>query len=150
MDCIYLAGPIKGCTYDGATQWRVDATKRLTEGGWQVLSPMAGKAYLKDEGTLGDYYDQFPASTNAAIVTIDAGRVQASDALLIYLKGATERSIGTICELAWAWWNHKAIVIVMEKGGVHEHGWIHHMGAVFEDIEPAIDYLNDIRVSNHD
>lgn len=44
---VYLAGPISGCSYEGATDWRDHATAVLARDGIKGLSPMRAKEYLK-------------------------------------------------------------------------------------------------------
>ena len=45
---IYLAGPIAGQTYGGATNWRDLVSVVLNSDKVECLSPMRGKAFLKD------------------------------------------------------------------------------------------------------
>ena len=45
---VYLAGPISGCDYEGATDWREYATQELGRYGIKGLSPMRAKEYLKN------------------------------------------------------------------------------------------------------
>ena len=47
MKTVYLAGPITGLTYDGATDWRAYAKARLAKFGIQAVSPMRAKEFLK-------------------------------------------------------------------------------------------------------
>lgn len=47
MKKVYLAGPISGQSYDGATSWREEAKEELSS--WSDIigySPMRGKTYL--------------------------------------------------------------------------------------------------------
>ena len=43
MHTVYLAGPITGLTYDGATDWRHAVAADLNSVGIKGLSPMRGK-----------------------------------------------------------------------------------------------------------
>lgn len=128
---VYLAGPIKGCSYDGATSWRDQATSLLAAHGIDAMSPMRGKGYLQgqtqvgqDQITLKDSYEQFPLSTNRAILCRDHRDCTTCDAIIIYLLGAQKVSIGTCMEAAWGMHARVPIVVVIETDGsnVHEHG----------------------------
>ena len=128
---VYLAGPIKGCSYDGATSWRDKAKSLLNALCVDAMSPMRGKEYLKgetqvgqDQITLKDSYEQFPLSTNKAILCRDHHDCTTCDAVIIYLLGAQKVSIGTVMEVAWAHMARVPIVVIIEKDGsnVHEHG----------------------------
>jgi nucleoside 2-deoxyribosyltransferase len=127
---VYLAGPIKGCSYDGATDWRDDARRSLRTAGIEGMSPMRGKDYLKGHAKVGqdellkDSYDQYPLSTNAAILCRDHRDCTTCDAVIVYLLGAKRVSIGTVMEVAWSHHARVPVIVVIEKDGsnVHEHG----------------------------
>ena len=44
---VYLAGPIRGCSYDNATDWREYAIKELAKDGIIGVSPMRAKEFLR-------------------------------------------------------------------------------------------------------
>jgi nucleoside 2-deoxyribosyltransferase len=127
----YLAGPIKGCTYNGATDWRQKVKDCLADVGIIGISPMRAKNYLKGEAKVGqdeialkDSYDQFPLSTNKAILSRDYNDCTRSDAVIINFLGAEKVSIGTVMEAAWAHAARVPVIVVIEpdKSNVHEHG----------------------------
>lgn len=126
---IYLAGPIKGLDYDGATSWRDHAQAALRLAGIDAFSPMRGKHYLKGLAevggdTLKDSYAQFPLSTMKAILCRDHRDCTQASAVIVYLLGAQRVSIGTVMEVAWAHHARVPVIVVIEKDGsnVHEHG----------------------------
>jgi nucleoside 2-deoxyribosyltransferase len=81
-------------------------------------------------------------STNHAIIERDRWMVRQCDILYINLKGATEKSIGSIMELAWACMLDKYVVLVMDDGNVHEHAFVVEAADIrFKDEESALDYL---------
>lgn len=43
MRRVYLSGPITGCTYKGATEWRTQVRLELEDAGYMVLDPLRGK-----------------------------------------------------------------------------------------------------------
>lgn len=130
----YLAGPIKGCSYDGATDWRDKACSLLSSGRSdrriQGMSPMRGKSYLKGHAAVGqdellkDSYEQYPLSTNAAILCRDHRDCTTCDAIIVNLLGAKRVSIGTVMEIAWGMHARVPVIVIIEKDGsnVHEHG----------------------------
>lgn len=126
MKKVYLAGPITGLNYKGATDWREEAKTRLNDVGIAGFSPMRAKEHLKNRKVLvaSGYLDS-AISNPKAIVCRDHNDVYTSDAILVNLLGAERVSIGTAMEIAWAHAYRKPIVLVMEKkGNLHEHGML--------------------------
>jgi hypothetical protein len=126
---VYLAGPIKGLAYAGATSWREGAAARFADLGIDAFSPMRAKSYLKplaDVGgdTLKDAYAEYPLSTMKAILHRDYRDCTQCSAVLMYLLGAERVSLGSVMEVAWAFAARVPTVLVMEPGkvNVHEHG----------------------------
>lgn len=127
---VYLAGPITGLTFKGCTDWREAAIKDLAEAGIKGVSPMRCKDYLEHVGEISghgrEYFRMHQLSTPKGIVTRDSFDVHRADVLLINLWDAKIVSIGTMFEIAWAYWNKTPIVAVMrEKGCVHDHMFVH-------------------------
>ena len=136
---IYTAGPIAGCTWDEAVDWRDWAAQQFPE--CDVRSPMRGKEFLKElERTIpggGDAVQSHELATAAvdaavssphAIVVRDARDVNLADVLLVNLlpsKDLGKASIGTSFELAWAWKAQKpAVVVMQEDGNPNDHPFI--------------------------
>lgn len=122
MGTVYLAGPIKGLNYGGATEWREDADAALALRGITALSPMRFKNYLAMEGEIADSHAGHTLSTAEGITARDRFDVQRCDVVLMNLLGADKVSIGTMIEAGWADAFRKPVVLVMEDGGIHEHG----------------------------
>lgn len=127
---VYLAGPISGLTYDGATSWRDDIVKQLWERNVEGLTPMRGKAFLGKATKIADHYKEEDyddvSGTVAAINIRDHNDVYTCDALLVNLLGTKSVSIGTVMEIAWARAYNKPVVLVIEKDGtnLHEHSML--------------------------
>lgn len=125
---VYLAGPIKGLSYGGATDWREGVAARFAEHGIDAFSPMRAKGYLRGLTSVGqdalkDSYAQFPLSTNKAILHRDYRDCTRCSAVLMNLLGASSVSIGSVMEVAWAFAARVPTVLVIEAaGGIHEHG----------------------------
>lgn len=133
MQTVYLAGPISGLGYIGATDWRNHAVDYLAEHGIKGLSPMRAKEYLKhverDVGfssTCEEYGHLSPLSGPRGIMTRDRFDATRCDVLLVNLLGATKPSIGTIMEIAWADLCRTPIVVAIEADGSnpHEHAMV--------------------------
>lgn len=123
---VYLAGPISGLNYAGATDWRQYAIKQLAESGIRGLSPMRGKEYLanlQNISATGQEYAHLSAlSKPRGVITRDRWDVTRCDVVLANLLGATAVSIGTVMELAWADLARVPLVCAIEEtGNVHEH-----------------------------
>ena len=151
---VYLAGPIRGLNYNEATEWRDKAKASLADVGIEGMSPMRAKEYLKQELNVGgeklaDFYADYPLSTMKAIVCRDFNDCTKSDAVIMYLKGATTVSIGSIMEVAWAHAAKVPVILVMEKtGNVNEHGMIRETcGIHVETLEEALHAVKAILLS---
>ena len=126
MKTVYLAGPITGLSYAGATDWRKYAVHALAQAGIKGLSPMRGKEYLSHlasiSGTGEEYAHLGVLSTQRAITTRDRWDCTRADVVLVNLLGAKTVSIGTIMEIAWANLARVPVVCAVEPdGGVHSH-----------------------------
>ena len=149
---VYLAGPIRGCSYDGAVGWRERAKDALADLGINAYSPMRAKSYLKAETNAGgdklaDSYSAYPLSTMRAIVARDRNDCMRCDMVLMNLFGAKTVSIGSILEIAWADAARVPVVLVMEKDGsnVNEHGMIREMcGFQVETLDEALNVVRAV------
>jgi nucleoside 2-deoxyribosyltransferase len=129
MTIVYLAGPITGLDYAGATDWRFEAKSVLEAVGIKALSPMRGKEYLahvKEFPADGDAYKSLGIlSSNRGIITRDRFDATRCDVLLVNVLGAKKVSIGTVMEIAWADAHRIPIVCCIEsEGNPHEHGMV--------------------------
>jgi nucleoside 2-deoxyribosyltransferase len=142
---VYLAGPIKGLTYNEATNWR-DTVRDSLPSTVLTYSPMRGKQRLQ-EITSGEKikcaYEDNPLTSAKGINMRDYFDVASSDAVFVYLKGATQVSIGTVMEIAWARAFNKPVILVMEKeGNIHHHSMLlYPCGFHVETLEEGIDCL---------
>jgi len=142
---IYLARPISGCSYSEVVDYYEDTVAVLKGYGYDVLYPMCGKEYLRNEIEFkAEGYGQ-PLSTNRAIVGRDRWMVRQSDIVFANLAGSTHVSIGTVSELAWAFDNKKHVIVVMEKENVHRHAFVLEFAdVIFETTEEALAYLKKL------
>ena len=125
---VYLAGPITGQSYGGATDWRTSASDMLqliSKGSIESLDPMRNKAYLNSELNIGDHYDEHIMSSQRGIFGRDRFDCMRADLVLVNMLGATRVSIGTCMEIAWANSRNTPVVLAMEEdGNPHEHAML--------------------------
>lgn len=124
---VYLAGPITGITYEGATDWRQRFWMELSSlaGNIKCVSPLRGKSHLRGTGPISVMGNPDHAmSTNRAIIARDHWDCITADAVVANLLGATAPSLGTTMEIGWAYTHRKPLILVMEEGNPHEHPMI--------------------------
>lgn len=137
---VYLAGPITGLAWDGATSWRDLAIERLADNGIRGLSPLRGKHYLGRELSIADKYDQHVLSTAKAITTRDRWDCTRADLVIANFIDTERVSIGSVMEIAWADAARVPVILVMEDGNIHDHAMVREVsGFRVETIDEAID-----------
>lgn len=136
MSKVYLAGPIRGLSYDDTTRWR-EYMQCMLLPDITTYSPMRGKEALSGSSCLDerDLITNDPTFTPKGIVGRDYNDVRNCDLLLANLLGAKRYSIGTISEIAAAHVLNKPIILVMEEGNIHDHPFV---------TEPAMYWVNDL------
>lgn len=128
---VYLAGGIAGLAGTEATNWRIEAARRLWDYDLTTRDPMRAKQVLSGQLRISDdfhnYEDMGPFFTSRGIMTRDFNDVRTCDALLVNLLGLQKPSMGTIMELAWAYALQKPAVVAIERqGNPHDnHPMIH-------------------------
>jgi nucleoside 2-deoxyribosyltransferase len=145
---VYLAGPIAGLSYDGATDWREYAIQKL----YPIigLSPMRAKECLKHVTEFGQHgFPEHALSTQKAITARDRFDCQRSDLVIFNLLGATRVTIGTMIEMGWADAARVPSIVIMEKDGsnLHEHAIVNEIcGFRASSLDEAIDLAKAILV----
>jgi len=126
---VYLAGPMEGCSDDEMLVWRKAATLSFNDG-IKSISPV-----------------RIDSTFTTAIITQNQYDVKECDVTLAYLpKSISDRrcSYGTICEIAWAHAQNKPVVIVSDDPYVHDHPVIQEIGVHFDELNPAVGYINQL------
>ena len=108
---VYLAGPIGGCTYDEAQDWRRTISDLLyskSDGAIRGYSPLRGKGALKSVGPLSTAAYPFysPLATSKAILTRDFNDCRTADLIIANLLGhnyGAPPSLGTVMEIGFAY-----------------------------------------------
>ncbi len=148
---VYLAGPITGLEYTGATGWRDFATCVFSDYDITGLSPMRHKEFLSGFGIFDARHHTNPLHTPSGVVARDYYDVKRCSLVLMNLLGATMVSIGSVFEAAWCVDLRKPLVMVIEpqlKLNPHDH-WFMHQAASFvvpsliEGIETSVAILKD-------
>lgn len=121
LSLVYLAGPISGLSYAGATDWRAYVHEEMPS--WiKVLSPMRNKDYLGTEAAISDAYESTLLSNQSAITNRDRFDVRRSDMILANFLGATKVSIGTCIELGWAdAFGTPVVMAIEDNSNLHDH-----------------------------
>lgn len=142
---VYLSGPITGKTFENAQGWREATVAELRPYGFRVLNPLRGKSFLghQMQGKKIVVHDpqKNPTLSDQALVNRDKLDVLNSDIVLVNFMEATERSIGTIFEIAWAEDHNKLVVVAMPQDNVHDHAFIRVPAVIFETLEEAVRYI---------
>lgn len=122
---IYLAGPISGCNEDQIMGWRLHANKIFAQEGMVGLCPID----VTSEGM----------DLKSIAVLRDKMDVERCDAVMMNLSGAMRVSIGTMVELGWASAYKKPIILILEKGNLHDHGFVTTLADdIYETVDEAI------------
>jgi len=141
---VYLAGPITGTSYSESTNWRLDATNKLSELGITAYSPMRGMAYLSKDDIIKDSYSNHTMSSVNGINVRDYNDCKTADSILVNLLGAKIVSIGTVMEIAWARAFQIPVVIVMDMDNIHSHGMLNFGNIIVDNITDGIDAIIQI------
>lgn len=144
---IYLVHPMSGLQYEKVKEYYDDMKQRLEALGYYVLHPMVAKETL-----VGGKFDPKAqerkgnaVTTPHAITRRDHWMVRKADIILADLGGAKDKSVGSISEIATAYTHGKHTLGIMEKGNVHEHGFMfEQFDIIFKDKEDAVEYLTKL------
>jgi nucleoside 2-deoxyribosyltransferase len=141
---IYLIGPISGCTFTEATQWRNDLQIPLAQNGWTVLDPMRGKNHLSAEEKIVLSYEDHIVSRSDSIFQTDLFRVRQADVLLCNLTSMPGHSIGTFMEMGYGHALGKIIIVIANDPMVVKHPFIVNSSIVVSTVEEALQVLHNI------
>lgn len=145
MLTIYLAHPISGLSGDEVFGYYNKAKEDLKDC-FEILYPMLGKQYLRNDPKYRAEGYEFPVSTNHAIHERDKWMVQTSDIVFVDFTGAKSISIGCCMELAWADLLGKHSLVVMDESGLHNHAFVLDTAdIVFKSYDEAIQYLKEFK-----
>lgn len=140
---VYLGGPIRGLSYQEASDWRNEAIRRLSDVGMKCLSPMRNKELIKDEEKITDSYESLKGYSSKDIFNRDKFDVINSDILLFNFTNRKVSIIGSLFELAWGHLLGKYCVVAVDKESIYaKHPFVKESASImFENIDEAIDYV---------
>jgi len=147
---VYLAGPITGLNFQGCTEWRDQVKLELANAGIEAFSPMRDKGYLAELSVLSGHGKEYAhmgvLSTSRAVMTRDRFDATRCDVLFVNLLGATQISIGTCMEIAWADLKRIPIVCAMEhEGNPHIHMMLNEaIGFRVESLAEAVHVVKSV------
>lgn len=148
---VYLAGPISGLSYGGATSWRSYAQSHLREFGIKTLCPLREQEHLEEVGIFTDASKETARlkstmSMPKGLTIRDRWDAMRCDVLLVNLLGAAKVSIGTVMEIAWADAKGTPIVCAIEpEKNIHEHAMLMHcIGYRVENLWDACDVTRQL------
>lgn len=147
---IYLAGPMSGCTWREATEWR-DYTKQELKAYYDCISPCVPMRIQDLDEMIGLQTQEdmtLPIYQTATGVTSqDEWFIDKADWVLANFTNATKVSIGTIWELGYAWGRHKKIISVFNSDNVHNHPFVRRRSHVFvPTLEESIEFFKAINI----
>lgn len=147
MRYVYTAGPMTGLTHEEADSWRSNELLHdiLGKNGWEILSPTDAK----EKPWLIEKYSgdnvmpaRVPHVMERREVQLDLEHIHAASAIIANLKDAKIVSIGTVCEIAYAYAIGRPIIVVDDDGSLHDHMFIRQMATVtVADMGAAVDEL---------
>jgi hypothetical protein len=144
---VYLCGPITGLSYQDARHgWRGDIRSKIDKQ-IDLLSPMRQEKHLSEIQQISpEAYPDNPVSTELAIISKDFLDVQRSTLVVANFLGATQLSVGSICEVSWAYALRKQTVFIMEAtGAVHDRFFLKGQAQYFvTSVDQAADIVNSL------
>jgi hypothetical protein len=141
---LFLAGPLTGVSYCDALDWRTYVESKLPSD-IIAFSALRGKTHVTNEAVLKDAYPEHLLSTPQGTITRDRYDVFRCDALFVNFLKSKKVSIGTIMEMAWADARRIPIILVMEKGNIHDHAFVRQVaGYTTSNLDEAIETAVDV------
>ena len=150
---IYIAGPISGEGKNDVIDYFDNLATELEGMGYQVFQPMTCKGYFRtaqNERFESYNYQAFPPSTDRAITRRDSWMVSLCDIFWLNVLRARPdyASIGGVCELSFAWVQHKHTILTIppvEVPSVHRHAFVLEMSdIIYHTEDDAKAYLSQL------
>jgi nucleoside 2-deoxyribosyltransferase len=141
---VYLSGPITGEHFDKANNWRDDLSRKLynqSYGSIETLSPLRGPTDLPEDAPLEQNYENNPLTSIHGIMRRDFNDTVRSDLVIVNFNEAKKVSIGTVMEVAWAYYNDSTPVIIInnKENDLHSHIMLEEWAvAIVPDIDTAV------------
>ena len=141
---VYLVGPISGCTYEEATNWRRLVTEVLKAKNHLVFDPMSGKEELKQEEKIVLAYEEHLMAKADHIFLADLHRVRQSDVLFCNLLDIKGFTVGSLFEIGFGYALNKAIIVIANDKMITDHPFIKNSAFVASSVEEGLTILDRI------
>lgn len=155
MKTIYLAGAMKGLTWEQAGEWRKEFSRKLPNH-IATLSPLRGKMLDITENypVIQNSYEENPITSATGINVRDFNDVKTCDLVVANLVGMHDKSVGTIMEIAWTrCWDKPCILIADwdDKEAWYDHPMLQHENILCKSLDQAVSVAvsllsNDLQV----
>lgn len=122
--CVYLCGPINGCTDEESVDWREQAKKQFPKS----LNPM-----LRD-------YRGIESTSYREIVELDKREVRSADVLLV---NYTKPSVGTSMEIFYAWTLGIPVCVVAPRTARISPWLRYHSTTILHSFEDAYAWIKE-------
>lgn len=138
---VYLAGPMKGLTFEACNRWRIEAAFRLGERGIATINPVEAEL-IAHQGALSCSGNGVMTSPKAIVAKDRHYVLNRATAMLVNFTDAPAVSIGTCVEFGWADAARIPVVTVLPDDNPHHHAFIRELsGWVAADLNDAIGIL---------
>ena len=141
---VYLCGPIGGCTFEEANDWRESLREVLQP--LECVSPLRPFKFPDRGIILSAYGEPGPGIADYSLrFQRDHADVHWCDALLVNFIGAKRKSIGSAMEIAWACERRIPIVVAMEPGNVNEDVFLEYFAGAENRVYTLAHAVNKLR-----
>lgn len=147
---IYLAGPIGGLTWDEASKWRDSVTTLLSPMECRSpLRPLNG-VDLRDSCFVTDSARLSNESVDTSKKLLPFGKLfdrdyadcHECDGVFVNFIGAKKQSVGTICEIAWAFRRGVPLVVVIDKDNINHNPFLNpQYTKMFDNLADGVNYM---------
>lgn len=117
---VYLVGPITGYSFDVVTKWRKEFCANPPQD-MVGIDPLRRRPELATSTVIAGEYPTHRLMSKDGILAQNKFDVMRSNATLANFIGADRLSLGSVIELAWAFYAWKHIVVVMGKENPHDY-----------------------------
>ena len=138
--CVYLAGPMTGCTEDEIQNWRIDVTTKLYNYGVHCVNPFRGEEIRSGElCTSPDLKNHLKAKQIIQKNYLDCLKCDMVYAYLPKAMNDRRPSYGTMFEIAWFCAQNKITILVTDDLELVSHPVIAgQIGYIYDNHDDAI------------
>ena len=138
---VYLAGAMKGLTWEEAGEWR-EMIGRMLPTLIETHSPLRCKIIARQQQeVIENSYEDDPMTSSVGINVRDYNDVKTCDLVIANLAGMHDKSVGTIMEIAWTRCFEKPCIIILDKDDQeawHNHPMLRYGNILVDSVEKAV------------